>query len=274
MRTAKIIRSTIRDHKHEPRGPVPAPSVVRDAVIRDPGIDTEVPYPTVLRSEETHLTPVPIDIYTEELEPDLPVDSADDAEESQDSELDPDRIRKEVETEWSRKLEDAVLSVREEAFGAGYGRARDELEASVEQTRSELSADLERWKLMMDEFRESLEVRAVELALDAAQAELDFAVPKVAQVEMERSLVTAIEDLSGDGAVEVSLHPVDLLRIQESGFDAQISSLTTSLRWSPDETLEQGDWSARTPKAVVRRIRREMIEHIRTRLGVDNEGGL
>lgn len=268
-RAGRVIREPSLESTRETDGDVPLPHLLRGAVVHDSTEDQDIPYPRILRADVARVVSAPVDIYVEELEPDLPLPSVLETAEEEEVTHDPDHLRAEIDAEWHHKLEDAVLRVREEAFEAGYGRARDEMQATIDQTRADLAADGARLQTSFEAFMESVEVRAVALAVDAAEAVLGCNLPDDARLVIEQSLATAIEELAGDGAIDVNLHPVDLLRIQESGFEAQVSSAVPSVRWSPDETLEEGDWSAKSSQAVIRRIRSELVNSLRARLGVN-----
>ncbi len=269
-----IIRLPLPDHPDSGDGPVSPPRIIRGAAIDETMSDGAAPFPRVLRADEARVSSEPVNIDITAFEADYPLPPSPEPETDAAPAFDPDRLRAEIEAEWEKKLEDAVLRVREEAFEAGYGRAKEEMRQATEQVHRDLAADAVRMKESLDQFMHSVEVRAVELAVDAAEAALGSPLTDRARVEVERSLAAAVEELAGDGNIDVSLHPVDLLRIQESGFDAQLSAALPGLRWHPDDTLAEGDWSARSSQAVIRRVRSEMVDAIRTRLGIaETEAG-
>lgn len=269
MAKGKILRLPLPD-RQDP-GPTAPPRIIRGNP--DQASAGEETVPRILRGSRAHFRSEPVDVELEALEPDFPLPPDPHVPDDANTPLDADGLRAEIEAEWKQKLEEAVLHVREEAFEAGYGAAREELLEATERTRRELGQDAEQLRRALDGFMESAEVRAVQLAIDAAEVVLGSPLSDRARAGVEQSLASAVEGLAGDGAIEVSLHPVDLLRIQESGFDAQLSAALPGLRWHPDDSLAEGDWSARSSQAVVRRVRMEMMDEIRARLGIEPAEG-
>jgi flagellar assembly protein FliH len=183
--------------------------------------------------------------------------------------VDEKALRAEIEAEWSRKLEDAALRAREEAYDAGYRTAKQELEGSVSEIREALSSQMAMLRDTLLNQIEAMERTAVSLALDAASSILEAPLTEAARLSSERALANAIEQLAGDGAIDIVLHPIDYLRIQETGVDEQLSATFPPLRWHPDEKMTEGDWSARSNQAVIRRIRKELLSTLAERLGAD-----
>lgn len=219
----------------------------------------------VLRGGEATLTAEACEIPLKPFEADFPVPVEPDRAQPPVNEA---AIREELDTEWRARMEETVLNVREEAYDAGYATARMELEASVKAQIDSLSAQIESMREAMSKHLGSLERTSVEIAVDISSAILDAPLTEQARMASERALAHAVEALAGDGSLEVILHPVDLLQVQESGLQAQLGSMFPELRWTPDESMSAGDWSARSPKAVVRRVRQEMLNLVAEQLGV------
>lgn len=106
------------------------------------------------------------------------------------------------------------------------------------------------------------------LALDVAEAVLDAPLGDAQRAATDGAIATAVDALAGEAPLSVAVHPVDLLHLQESGLADTLSETHPTLRWEPDSTLAEGDWSVATPDAAVRRLRATMIATLRERLGL------
>ena len=177
----------------------------------------------------------------------------------------------------------------DDAFQAGHQQGADEaaerlaaLEAEVASLRAALTeagdsdrahTDLcretgERLSAEWAEGIKSLEPALAALALDAAQAVLDAPLSDVQRSAAERALSAAIDTIAGGPPVTVTLHPIDLLRFQESGLAGALDATHPGMRWEADAGLAEGDWSVSTSDAAVRRVRTAMVAALRERLGL------
>jgi hypothetical protein len=232
-----------------------------------PGEPDEQPFRLsgVLRGGQTTITAEACEIPLRTFEADFPLPAETERPKPPVSEA---AIRAELDAEWRTRMEDTVLSVREEAYDAGYATAKQELEASINDTIASLAVQLATMRDAVNLHIGFLERTAVELAVGVSAAILDAPLTNQARLASERALAHAAETLAGDGSLEITLHPIDLLKVQESGLQEQLKSTFPELRWTPDESMAEGDWSARSPKAVIRRIRQEMLHLIAEKLGV------
>jgi hypothetical protein len=116
---------------------------------------------------------------------------------------------------------------------------------------------------------EALQPTLASLAIETAEAVLAAPLSDPQRAATEAAVAEAVDALASEGPVVVTLHPVDLLRIEEAGLAASLAGAHPGLRWEPDVSLAEGDWTAATSVATVRRIRDEMLAGLRGRLGLD-----
>lgn len=121
---------------------------------------------------------------------------------------------------------------------------------------------------LWDEAVRALQPTLATLAIETAEAVLASPLSAPQRAATEAAVAEAIDALAGEGPVVVTLHPVDLLRIEEAGLAASLVGAHPGLRWEPDASLAEGDWAAATSVATVRRIRDEMLAGLRDRLGL------
>jgi flagellar biosynthesis/type III secretory pathway protein FliH len=222
----------------------------------------------VLRGGQAALVSEAREVQLRAFEADFPLPADQNAEPPP---RDEETIRAEVEAEWRSRMEEMALRVREEAYEAGYATAREELEAKTNDKLKCLDEQSTSLKNALTEHLAELERVASALAMDAAATVLEAPLTDTATRAAERALSQALEQLAGDGAIEIVMHPIDLLRVQEQGFDAQLNAAFPGIRWIPDENMDEGDWSARTTEAVIRRIRKEMLDLLSERLGIESK---
>lgn len=116
----------------------------------------------------------------------------------------------------------------------------------------------------------SMEPDLVALALEAAEAVLDAPLSAEQRSATEAALSGAVGSLAARAPVTISLHPVDLLHLQETGLATALESAHNGLRWEPLSKLAEGDWTVTSAEAAVRRVRTEMLGALRDRLGIDS----
>lgn len=165
-------------------------------------------------------------------------------------------------------LAEAVAVAREEAYKEGYESARAELQAEFEEKAAALRDDAVQMHEENTRFLERTEVLLVDLAFRIAGTVLDSPLLAPARDAAKDAVATAIERLAGAHSLRVRVHPVDYLRLQEAGLIDQLSAAYADLRWEPDASLVQGDWSVESPDAVIRHFEREMLSDLRERLGL------
>ena len=105
-----------------------------------------------------------------------------------------------------------------------------------------------------------------DLAFQVAETLLDAPLPTHIKSVSTKALSSAIEHLAADPPVDISLHPVDFLHLQETGLIEQLRATHERLRWHPDSTLKQGDWKVQSPQGAIRRLQEELVAALRQRL--------
>lgn len=158
---------------------------------------------------------------------------------------------------------DQIAALRTEVAESKAAHAEAEAEASrrARETAQDLS---ERWTRAVRELEPSL----VDLALHVATEMLGAPPSEAAQQAGAQAIAEAIDGLADGNPTTITLHPVDLLTHQESGFADTLSGAHSLLRWEPDSSLAPGDWVVSTPEAAVRRITSEALTALRNRLGL------
>lgn len=158
---------------------------------------------------------------------------------------------------------DQIEALRTEMAESKAAHAEAEAEASrrAQETARDLS---ERWTKAVRDLEPSL----VDFALHVATEMLGAAPSEAAQQAGAQAIAEAIDGLADGNPTTITLHPVDLLKHQESGFADTLSGAHPLLRWEPDSSVAPGDWVVSTPEAAVRRIISEALMALRDRLGL------
>lgn len=179
----------------------------------------------------------------------------------------------EREREWEARLEAEVAAAREAAFADGYAAAKTEAEAerktwqTEQDERSQALLDKlvvlkNAWKAHLEKSEQPL----LRLALTAAKA-ITEVTPARAQIKAtERALSQAVDQLAGEAPVEVCIHPVDYLRLQELGVVERLDDLFNHLTWTPDALLAEGDWIVQTTDQAIRRLQDELYTNLKAEL--------
>lgn len=202
----------------------------------------------------------------------LPAQQASAAPAPEPEPVDLDALRAEWEAAWHERAtaerEAAVAAAREAAYAEGVAAARDELAAQHETERAALTADVARLRALWDERLAAADPHLVGLAVDVAEAVLDASLGESSQAATAAAITGAVERLAARPPLVVTLHPVDHLRLQETGLVDALSASHPDLRWVPDPALAEGDWSLDANGAAIRRIRAEVLHDLRVRLGL------
>ncbi len=182
--------------------------------------------------------------------------------------LDESALKAKLEAEWQQKLEVAIAQARAEGEAAGRAAAETEWRERLLQLQAEWADELERLRQAWYAYTRQLEPMLVEIALEVAEALLDAPLPESLKGVSSRVLAEAVEQLARETPIEISIHPVDFLRLQEQGVIAQLESRHAELRWQLNPALKEGDWVVQTPSAMRRNIRQELLQTLRQRLGL------
>ncbi len=178
-------------------------------------------------------------------------------------------IKKEWDELWQARLDDALEKARTEAYGRGYADAREALEQEVTLEKEEFNHALKNLQNTWESFINRSETLLLEIALEIAHFLLDAPLPERFSRTTESALLEAIEHLSREVPVRLSLNPVDLLRLRESGITQHIEEQFTTLRWDPQPTLKEGNWIIQTPRQAIRRVSEELLANLRDRFGLN-----
>ena len=216
----------------------------------------------ILRRDLVHHA-APFEIDVARFDP--PAPPPPEVEEFEEEDVPPEPTEAELE---AARVAEAVAAAREEGFKAGHEAARAELAAQFEEKAAALREDARQIHEENTRFLERAEILLVDLAFRIAETVLDSPLLANARDVARDGLANAIERLAGNVPVRVHVHPVDYLRLQEAGLVDQFSSVYGDVRWEPDSSLAQGDWSVESPDAVIRRLERELLSDLRERLGL------
>ena len=239
----------------------------------------------VLRGDETQETARPVSIGAETFAVDDPAsESASEAPASEeapnspasDSEPSDDKPGR-TEAEWQAHLEEAVEAARnegyEEGHDAGYQAGYDEAETAVRaDARAKQEAlldDATRLEDVWTRYVEEQESMLIELALELAEVIVDAPLTASLRRPAEDALAEAIAELSATPPVSVRVHPSDYERLQETGLADRVAGTGDALNWTPDPDCTPGDWSVSSSAGVIRRLRHDVVESLRHRLGME-----
>lgn len=175
-------------------------------------------------------------------------------------------MKAEWEAEWEARMAKAVAEAREEGREAGRTEAerefREELESNRAAFREEAARLREQWRV----FLEKAEPMLAHLAFTTAQTILDAPLPEEITELATRALSRAVDQLAASPPLRISLHPVDLLRLRESGLIDELTAEHSGIEWDSDEQLREGDWIVQSPSAMIRHIKSELLHSLRARL--------
>ena len=262
---------------------IPAEQVAADD---ETEADEVAPQGRVLRAGEAGRSaePVPVrpdEVVSQEATDDESPTSADDVSpetaDAPDDSSDTRPVR--TDAEWREHLEEQVEVARAEAYEeghedgyeAGYDDGYDEAEASMraefEEERQQLIEDATRFEKLWETYLEEAEAKMVELSLDLAETIVDAPFTESMRQASEEAVVEAVTELSSAPPVTIRLHPVDCQRVRESGLMERLTENFDGLTLEPEPEFEEGDWSVSSPTGVVRRLREEVLETLRSELG-------
>lgn len=180
--------------------------------------------------------------------------------------LTPDEEAAEREAQRQAEYEAHLETVRADAYEAGRAEAIGELQAEAEMAKAAFAADIERLEARWAEHHERVERQLVALAIEAAEMIVQGPLPHSLRDAADRAVIQAVESLAGGTGVTVRVHPVDFLRLQEAGLIDGLSAAHPALRWSPDDSLQEGDWTIESAESAVRNVRAELMDGLRARL--------
>lgn len=225
----------------------------------------------IVKGGSAQVGTAPFEIHTVELVPDFPLsDEMREAlgeAEADESEALKERLE-EQEAAWQARLDAEVARAREEARAEGYAAARRELEAEFETHKDAVRRDAEQLREAWKDFTRKTEMLLSNLAFEVAQQLLEAPLPGDVKAVSAQALTQALESLGDAAPVTFSLHPQDLERLEAYGLTEDLKQIHPRLHWEPDASLERGDWIAHSPEAAVRRLKSEVLAHLKNRLGL------
>lgn len=180
---------------------------------------------------------------------------------------DEDAIRADEAAQWQARMEEAALRARENGYRQGRADAEranaDERALLRENVEREMAALQTAWQTHL----QTSEMLMAQLAFEVAETILGAPLPDNVRRVSSRALHEAVESLSA-GPVQVTIHPVDLLRLQETGIEEEMRRTAPQLRIESNPYLNEGDWHVETEQASVRHVRAELLDALRRRLGL------
>lgn len=177
----------------------------------------------------------------------------------------------ELEAQWQARLEEAVERAQTEAYEEGYEQgyvaAEAALQASFDQRKSVLEEDIARLQAAWKEAMKKSEPLLASLAFEMVNQLLEAPLPQDVRAVSSLALAQAIEQFGEDALIEITLHPDDLSRLQAYGLTDDLHALHSGIRWDPNPDIPIGDWIAQSPEAAIRRLKDEMLNQLKSRLG-------
>ncbi len=181
-----------------------------------------------------------------------------------------------LEAEWQGRLEEAVERARAEAYEEGceqgyeqgYVAAEAALQASFDQRKAELEKDVARLQTAWKKFLKKSEPMMVSLAFEVVQQLLNAPLPQDVRAVSTQALSQAIDQFGEDTPIEITLHPDDYSRLQAYGLTDDLEALNSSIRWNSDASIPMGDWIVQSPDSAIRRLKQEVLSHLKSRLGL------
>ncbi|MEM9665000.1 MAG: hypothetical protein AAF970_08710 [Bacteroidota bacterium] len=169
-------------------------------------------------------------------------------------------------TEWEAEAEDRAEAAREAGYREGAQAMHESVERDVAALRATFVEDIQALHRAWAGHVLDTQQHLAELAFTLAEQLLHSPLTEPLKAVSTRALAEALEPLANEARLEVRLHPVDLLRLQESGVMDQLSGSHLTLRWLPDDSLAVGDWVVSSPTAATRRLQDELLDALHRQL--------
>lgn len=172
----------------------------------------------------------------------------------------------EIEAAWNARIEEARELGLAEGHDAGRAAAKAEYDKDVADLKLRFAHDLDAIQHSWTEFMRRSEPQLVQLAFRLARTVLDAPLPDDVRQISERIIADAVERMATDVTVEIILHPVSYLRMQETGIEEQLNAVHSKLRWRTNPDMQQNEWIVQSPRAATRRIEDELIDQLQREL--------
>lgn len=178
------------------------------------------------------------------------------------------RTIEEVEAEWEARLEEQVALAREEAFQEGRSDAKSDYDRQVAELKERFASDLDGIQASWERFMRRAEPKIVQLAFEISRVVLDAPIPDEIRSVCERTIADTIERMATDVPVEIVLHPVSYLRLQEIGVEEQLNATHSKLRWRTNPEMKQNEWTVQSQRSATRRLEGELIDQLQRELSL------
>ena len=199
--------------------------------------------------------------------PDAPESSRKDFAEAPAAEL--EQLKQRLESNqrsMERRLAKEVAEAREAALEEGFQQGHAAAVAHIDAERANLVRAMDGVTTAWDSLSANSEPLLAELAFKMVEAILDSPLPENMRALSTGALSDAMEKLADSRSVQVSLHPADYMMLDESAVLVPLTENHPNISWRTDASLERGDWEAQSSEAVIRRVAKELLADLRTRL--------
>ena len=227
-----------------------------------------------LKAERIEICLQDFNAPTASIESELPLDPLNLEEEENESTFNEEQlvqIQEEWDREWKIKLDLAVENAQQEGFQNGLAEAREELKNEHIRLKGEFKDNLMQFQESWDNYLKRSETILLKIALEITQFIVDVPLPGHFSDITERILNETLDQLSRDTPLTLSLNPLDLLRMQESGVMELIKEQFSGIRWDPQPTLKEGNWIIQTPRQAIRRITDELLDNLKNQFGLSDQ---
>jgi len=231
----------------------------------------------VFQAQYTHASEAPVVVDADAVEtpsppPDAPEPSQSAAPSSEDT------VPSRTDAEWQEHLEDAIEAARadgyeegrkegyEAGYDEGYEDAETEMRDEYEVQREQLIGDLRRFDALWEEYIDESETMLVDLSLRLAETIVDAPLTESMRRASEEALLEAVSELASAPPLTITVHPVDYQRLRESGLTERLNEKYDDLTLDSDPEYDEGDWSVSSPIGVIRRLRNEVVDTLRSEL--------
>lgn len=228
----------------------------------------------IIRKDQAHVTARDVEIALPELVPDVLPDHDAPGTGGPEAPPEPAPLSDEArEAAWQARLDEAVARARQEGFDEGVAAVQAEMQDALEAARGAFLDDVARLEAAVRDFFSRTEPLMATLAFEIAETILNAPLPGDIRHVAGGAITEAVERATGESSVDVTLHPVDYLRLQESGLVDQLNAMHSGLRWHPSPDARQGDWVVQSPVASTRRLESELLATLKQQLGLGKDEG-
>ena len=180
-------------------------------------------------------------------------------------------FQEEWDRDWQSKMDLAIENAKQEGFQSGLAEAKEELKNEHIRLKEEFKNNLNQFQESWDNYLKRSETILLKIALEITQFIVDVPLPGHYSDITERILNETLDQLSRDTPLTLSLNPLDLLRMQESGVMELIKEQFSGIRWDPQPTLKEGNWIIQTPRQAIRRITDELLDNLKNQFGLSEQ---